>query len=102
MKKSAEYLTDLAAQVEAGLITLDEAFDVVAGNEKLTDEQQRMVDQAIADCRNHGASARIAGKSGIRGKDGEEAYAYPHPAGGIAWGFAGGEYGFCIARRVKD
>jgi len=29
-----------------------------------------------------------------------EAYAYPHPGGGIAWGLNGPPHGFCIARGI--
>lgn len=32
--------------------------------------------------------------------DGGEAYAYPHPGGGIAWGYNDGETGFCVARGI--
>jgi hypothetical protein len=32
--------------------------------------------------------------------DGGEAYAYPHPGGGIAWGFNDGQSGFCVARGI--
>jgi hypothetical protein len=96
MKKSAEFLSDLASQVESGLITLDEAFDIVAGNEKLTDEQQHLVDQAIIDCRNS-SSMKVFGSGG------DEAYAYPHPSGGIAWGFNSAAHGgFCIAKGIRD
>jgi hypothetical protein len=97
MKRDAEYLKTLAQQVEDSLITLAEAMDLIACNEKLTDEQQTAVDQAVMDCRHHGSIA-----NNRRSPCGGEAYAYPHARGGTSWGFNAGDTGFCVARGVRD
>lgn len=97
MPRDEQYLKDVAQQYIDGLISLDEAIYILAGNETLTDEQQDAVDQAIADCRSHGAVA-----NNYRSRCGGQAYAYPYPAGGIAWGFNAQDTGFCIARGIRD
>jgi hypothetical protein len=60
----------------------------------LTDAQQVAVIAAIQQCSE--------GRSTVSMADGGEAYAYPHPGGGIAWGFNSGETGFCIARGITE
>jgi hypothetical protein len=99
MKRDVDYLKGIAQQVEDGLITLAEAMHLIAGNDKLTDEQWRLVDQAVIDCRScGGAMCRVA-----NGPTLDEGYAYAHPAGGIVWGLNSHELGnICIARGIRD
>lgn len=59
----------------------------------LINPHKAAVDQAIA-------QAKETGRGSVPVENGE-AYAYPHPGGGIAWGVNGGAQGFNIARGVK-
>lgn len=61
----------------------------------LTAEQQDAVQQAVAFVRNHGK------RKSVSTPDGGEAYAYPHPSGGVSWGFNRPGDGFNIARGVE-
>ena len=60
----------------------------------LKDDQRAAVDQAVDMVVCNGSRQTVAVS------DGGEAYAYPHPAGGVSWGVNSGETGHCIARGV--
>jgi hypothetical protein len=64
--------------------------------EALNPDQRTAVEDAIALVRAHGGRRSIS----LRG--GGEAYAYPHPGGGVSWGFNRGSDGFNIARGVVE
>lgn len=64
-------------------------------NDNLTPSQRLLVSKAIQNCRRLKCHTTATEGNG-------EAYAYPHPGGGIAWGFNSGETGFCIACGVVE
>lgn len=64
-------------------------------NDNLTHSQRLLVSKAIQNCRWLGCHTTATEGDG-------EAYAYPHPRGGISWGFNDGKTGFCIARGVVE
>ena len=59
----------------------------------LTPDQKPLVDGVIAEARRLNRQVR-------RASGGLDAYAHPHPGGGIAWGLDGPPRGFNIARGV--
>jgi len=63
--------------------------------DKLTNAQKAAVAQAIALARTSD------GQHSVRVGDGSEAYASPHPQGGIGWGVNGDHYGWCLARDIR-
>jgi hypothetical protein len=101
MPRDEQYLRDVAQQYVDGLLSLDEAIYILAGNETLTDDQNAMVDQAVADCRDHGSQIMIHASPVRGGQPDEKACAYPHTSSGIVWCYINAD-GFCIARGIRE
>ena len=63
--------------------------------DRLTAAQKAAVEQAIDLARQYPFQHTV------RVGDGSEAYASPHPQGGIGWGVNGDHYGWCLARDIR-
>ena len=89
--------SDIVRKVREKMLTVDQAVELIRGEDRLSKEQLARVDEVVARCRESGQTESLVAESG------DEFYAYPHAGGGVAWGVNGAAaHGFCIARGVRE